>query len=198
MLFKYKDIVKPDVTAWVSGCSHAFHKNICFGSSTWNDKINNCRPYDDELIMTDSMIYNINSKIKKDDVFFLLGDVAFGGHNNVNTFLSALNCENIYISFGNHDKQIVHPKAKYVGDYIELRMNDNSLVCMFHYPIYSWNEQHHGSIHLYSHVHGKLRGKEIGRSMDVGMDTNNMFPYKLSELVTQLKQIPSIFYRSGH
>ena len=58
---------------------------------------------------------------------------------------------------------------------------------MSHYSMQVWNKSHHGSIHLFGHSHGSLKG--IGRSMDVGIDTNNLYPYHLDEILYNLKDI---------
>ena len=38
-----------------------------------------------------------------------------------------------------------------------------------HYPFESWKNKHHGAIHLFGHVHGKLPFKE--KRLDVGLDS---------------------------
>ena len=50
-----------------------------------------------------------------------------------------------------------------------------------HYSHQIWNKSHHNSIHLFGHSHGSLEG--IGKSMDVGVDTNNLYPYHLDEIM---------------
>lgn len=56
-----------------------------------------------------------------------------------------------------------------------------------HYAMRVWNKSHHQSIHLYGHSHGTLPG--FGRSMDVGVDTNNLYPYHLDEIIDRMKNV---------
>ena len=53
-----------------------------------------------------------------------------------------------------------------------------------HYPLASWHDMNKGRFHLFGHVHLPPHQKlMVGRSMDVGMDGNNMQPYKITEIV---------------
>lgn len=61
-----------------------------------------------------------------------------------------LNCKLVCIN-GNHDKRFVQG-----ADILEIK-EGKQLVVLCHYPMYSWNKAHHGSIHLYGHTHAVLR-----------------------------------------
>jgi calcineurin-like phosphoesterase family protein len=66
-----------------------------------------------------------------------------------------------------------------------------------------WNKSHHGSIMLYGHSHGTLDEMTINtanptwmgdqyfiknyRTMDVGVDTHNLYPYHLDEIIDIMK-----------
>jgi calcineurin-like phosphoesterase family protein len=112
----------------------------------------------------------------------------------------------IHFVMGNHDKYseiIKMPKFKSVQDYLELRLTHydetntkiETLFCMMHYPIYSWNKNHHGSYHLHGHCHGNLHhGEQSGfyinrRVMDVGCMLNDYRPISYSEVIQQLSHI---------
>lgn len=76
-------------------------------------------------------------------------------------------------------------------------------IIMSHYAMRVWNNSHHGSIMLYGHSHGTLDEMTpnianptwIGdkyfiknyRTMDVGVDTNNLYPYHLDEIISIMK-----------
>lgn len=76
-------------------------------------------------------------------------------------------------------------------------------IILSHYAMRVWNKSHHGSIMLYGHSHGTLdeltpniaNPTWIGdqyfiknyRTMDVGVDTNNLYPYHLDEVVDKMK-----------
>lgn len=67
-----------------------------------------------------------------------------------------------------------------------------------------WNKSHKGSIMLYGHSHGTLDQLQpqftsptwIGdqyfiknyKTMDVGVDTNNLFPYHIDEILDIMKE----------
>ena len=59
---------------------------------------------------------------------------------------------------------------------------------MSHYSHRVWSYSHHGSIHLYGHSHGNLPG--FGRSFDIGVDTNDMKPYSIDEIVKKGLALP--------
>jgi calcineurin-like phosphoesterase family protein len=82
-------------------------------------------------------------------------------------------------------------------DYLELTHKGSKLV-IFHYPIASWNGMSRGSIHLHAHTHRSPEDKYIngGRSMDVGLDGNNLMPYNLDEVVDDLRK--RTVKREGH
>ncbi len=60
---------------------------------------------------------------------------------------------------------------------------------MFHYSCRVWDKSHHGSILLYGHSHGSL-SDDGSRSMDVGVDTNNLYPYHLDEILDRMLKRP--------
>jgi calcineurin-like phosphoesterase family protein len=208
--------------------THAYHKNICKGTTKWSDNTQ-CRDFNDEIDMTNQMINNINSCVKENDILFHLGDWSFGGIDKIWEFRKRINCKNIHLILGNHDEHIrdnkrlpnvsiggngelidfddsmFTPHAQYifssVQDYKEIFV-DGIQIIMSHYSFRVWNNSHRGSIMLYAHSHGTLdefkpnnsNPNWIGddyytksyRTMDVGMDTNNLFPYKLSDIISNM------------
>lgn len=45
------------------------------------------------------------------------------------------------------------------------------MVCMFHFPIFVWDEHARGAIHLFGHCHGNL-GPQTRKREDVGIDAH--------------------------
>ncbi len=134
------------------------------------------RPFKNVLEMNEEYIKRWNKKVSKDDTVYVLGDFCFVNNiKDTEDFLSRLNGHKILIK-GNHDHHNVY-KAKgwdKVVDYYELTINDN-LVCLFHYPIAVWNRKHHGSIHLYGHIHSNKLDHhpmtyDLGRAYNIGVD----------------------------
>ena len=48
---------------WATSDLHAYHKNLCKGSSTWSDT-SQCRDFKDEYQMTEHLIFQINNLIE--------------------------------------------------------------------------------------------------------------------------------------
>lgn len=185
---------------WFSSDLHALHKNICFDTSSWDDKEINCRKFNTPEEMTNVIINNFNKLVKSDDHLFLLGDLLFH-YKDVDTYvrlLNRFNCNNIYLLYGNHcnrtNLQLAEDicrgyKTKYLGDYLEIQI-DGLMICLFHYPIARWNNRHKKSIMLYGHEHGRFDNGKM--SMDVGLDNvyklfGEYRPLELKEIKELLK-----------
>jgi calcineurin-like phosphoesterase family protein len=90
---------------------------------------------------------------------------------------------------GNHDQHItknredIRDRFLSVSKYLEVNIDDVDFV-LSHYPHASWNKLGKGSIHLHGHVHLSYKNKwGKGKRLDVGMDGNGYFPYKITEIV---------------
>ncbi len=97
-------------------------------------------------------------------------------------------------------------KVEILPQLYHLKMGKNSgypkIIALCHYPFFTWEQSHHGSWNLHGHSHGGLgrmnRYQKIienppttledGRSMDVGVDTNDFYPYSLSEVALILRK----------
>jgi calcineurin-like phosphoesterase family protein len=175
--------------------THAFHKNICRGVTEWSPG-NMIRDFDDQFIMTQTMADRINSKVGPNDILYHLGDWSFGGKDNILKFREMINCNRIILLYGNHDHRIQQnynncQKAfEYVGHYKE-KIIDGVLFCMSHYALGSWNGVGKGAINLYGHSHGSY-SRNIGRQMDVGVDTNGLFPYHIEEVFDRMLSIDPV------
>lgn len=192
---------------WFTSDTHAFHKNICQGTTSWNltGSRQSTRDFDNPEDMTQIIADNFNSVMKEDDILYHLGDWSFAGHENIKRFRDMIQCKNIHLIFGNHDQHIKPINSPYrtlfssVQDVLEFSLKIDSKQSnkygkqgffLSHYSHQIWNNKHHGSIHLFGHSHGSLEG--MGKSMDVGVDTNNYFPYHLDEILWLMKDIPFI------
>jgi calcineurin-like phosphoesterase family protein len=69
-----------------------------------------------------------------------------------------------------------------VQDVLELSIDKKTHIFLSHYAHRVWNGSHKGVIHLYGHSHGSI--PDYGKSMDVGVDTNNLKPYSLDEILS--------------
>ena len=188
---------------------HYGHKNICRGTSEWGNK--NTRDFATLEKMNTSIVNNINSLVKEEDELWCLGDWNFGGIENLAIFRERVLCKNVGLILGNHDDrhQTEHdPVVKSSGrkassyfsfyeSYRQVRYKGTLLV-LFHYPIASWNEMSSGSIHLFGHCHSPREARLFngGKSMDVGLDGNDLLPYNLDNIMDIMKDRP--IKKEGH
>ena len=159
------------------------------------------REFDSIEAMDEALIANWNLCIQPDDHVFVIGDVSWYNADKTSHILERLNGIK-YLIEGNHDWPCAKDKCrkffKMVADRIELSvidpestMNDKhpkevkeQFIVLDHYPLLSWNKAFHGSLHLFGHVHG--RNVAVGKSMDVGVDPNNLMPVSYAEMKSQL------------
>lgn len=152
------------------------------------------RPFANVEAMDRALIENWNKTVSKNDEVYILGDVSF--HRDQKETLSILQKLNgrKYLVLGNHDREIVYnedlrKEFVWVRDYATLRIGDTKVV-LFHYPIQTWDCQHHGAIHLYGHVHSNVSDHamkyHIPNSYNVGVDVNNYTPISFEEILQRL------------
>ena len=159
---------------WFTADTHFGHKNI----------IKYCdRPFQSVEEMNHSLIENWNQSVDYTDTVYFLGDLCFGNQNDTIEVIRSLNGFK-HIVFGNHDRTLrkvlrEQPLVESEQDYLEVTIGRQHIV-MCHYAMRVWNRAHHGTWMLYGHSHGTLPG--IGKSMDVGVDTNNYKPYSFEEI----------------
>lgn len=195
---------------YVTSDTHAFHKNITLGTTEWsietrtlaNGNILNVRDFKNDVEMTMQMVDNFNSVIPKNGILIHHGDLSFGGKDNIARFRNLLNVETIHMITGNHDHHIERGDYDHLftsrQKYLELEIGQFGFSC-FHFPIMSWNNIRRGWFHLHGHLHwqGDMRFGN-GRMMDVGVDGNNLFPYKLTDVIDMLKDRPHIPTKDDH
>jgi calcineurin-like phosphoesterase family protein len=135
--------------------------------------------------MDNIIINNINSKIQQDDILYHLGDFSLA--KNLVSYRERIVCQNIHLILGNHDKLKTEEKKhfKSIHNLSEIKYQNN-LIVLCHYAMRVWNKSHHGSFHLYGHSHGVLPSQ--GKSMDVGVDSNNFFPISINEVIKRLSK----------
>ena len=172
---------------WFTSDWHAFHQNICIGSTRWPDT-DECRPFANAEEMTTKIIDNTNELVAPNDILYILGDFCFGKSTLIKEVRARINCKRVRLVWGNHDKFLKRNRNLHVvfdktGDIFDDNLEGQNIV-MCHYPMITWNKKRYGAIHLSGHTHGKLPNSP-GR-MDVGVDTNNFRPYSLDDVVKTL------------
>ena len=117
------------------------------------------RPFESIEEMDRQLIDNWNSRVKKKDTVYILGDFSMKGPKAVVEYLKQLNGNKVLIK-GNHDRINTEAKNLFleITPYKELH-DGNSKVILCHYPITFYNRQHAYSIMLYGHVHNTAESK---------------------------------------
>ena len=154
---------------WFTSDLHVDHKNI----------IEYCnRPWTFEN-QREEIITRWNSRVGLMDEVYHLGDFVFTGSKGVDKVVELIKELNGVITFikGNHcqdnlwkmieDRNLAHVKE--ICHYKEITIDRNK-VCMFHFPMMSFNKMHHGAWHLHGHCHGSLNAP--GKILDVGIDNH--------------------------
>lgn len=148
---------------WFTSDNHFGHKRIHEFCPETRQHIS------DVNVMNEKMIEVWNKTVGDDDTVYILGDFSFMKPKETENVLRRLNGKKILVK-GNHDNWLNAELEAYfvsVHDYKKVTI-DGKKVIMFHYPIWEWENMHHGSYHLFGHVHG---GTTVpGRAMDVGID----------------------------
>lgn len=162
---------------------HAYHSNICLGTSKWPNKDENCRSFNTIEEMNSTIIKSINSVVSKDDILYHLGDWSFGGFENIWNLRKQIACENIIQINGNHDKffkkntlipnlkkdlGIIFETNELINDNNEVRVCDlfsevhdgrltrcinGQYIVMDHYPYEDWENSETGTWMLHGHLH---------------------------------------------
>lgn len=153
------------------------------------------RPFSDVQEMNETIIERWNSKIKKGDLVYHLGDLGFfKKYEDYEKIVQRLNGKIINIK-GNHDNyKIIKPiplKVELMPTYVEIIIDGINITCC-HYALRTWFKKHYGSIALVAHAHATdiELNKDfvgLGKILDVGVDGNNFHPYEWKEILEIMK-----------
>ena len=154
---------------WFTSDLHVDHANIIkFCNRPWT--FENQR---------EELITRWNSRVGLIDDVYHLGDFMFTGSKGVDRALDIIKELNGNITFirGNHDQdglwELIEranlPHVKEICHYKEITIERNK-VCLFHFPLETWNKAHHGAWHLHGHSHGSMKPR--GKRLDVGIDNH--------------------------
>ena len=172
-----------------------------------NHKIRSEAIDEDVEIMNRLIIENWNSVVSQEDEVYCLGDICMGQIIKAPSYIRQLNGKK-YLVKGNHDKtlhKLIKNNEEYsdlfqwIRDYYFMNYKTSEgkkvQIAMSHFPFASWDGMNQGSIHTHGHLHGS-KHNVTGRIFDVGIDTNNLKPYLLDDVVHQMLKIEVI--RSHH
>lgn len=164
---------------WFTADHHFFHRNI----------IKFCnRPFSGLEEMHDVMIERWNSVVGKNDIVYHIGDFSLGKYDETLRTIFKLN-GTVYFLRGSHDKWLNDYEVDYqdrVWGYMDVIDILGKTFTLCHYAMRTWPHSHYGAYHLYGHSHGNL--PSFGYSMDVGVDTNNFYPYSFDDIVERFSK----------
>jgi calcineurin-like phosphoesterase family protein len=135
------------------------------------------RPFATVEEMNETMVANWNRVVGDEDTVYHVGDVGFG---DVRPVLDRLKGK-IVLIIGSHDKAAMQYRRRFLSatPLLEIR-EERQHVTLCHYCLRVWPKSHYNAWHLYGHSHGGL--PPIGKSWDVGVDTNDFTPLSFPQI----------------
>lgn len=147
------------------------------------------RPYSSIKEMHDDFIVKWNKKVDKNDIVYIVGDVASPSTEreimDVVNILKLLKGNKILI-IGNHDRESIK-NLKFKKCFMEVKeyarvYDSGKKVVMFHYPMESWEGSKKGVIHIHGHIHKEPIAFKENR-YNVGADVQGFEPKTLMEIM---------------
>jgi calcineurin-like phosphoesterase family protein len=175
------------------------------------------RPFESVEDMSAELIRRNNEVVTNDDIVYDLGDVGFRCNDtSLSKVLHEMNGKRKIIT-GNHDETlrdclrkgmlddlIKSGRLEFIGakEYnhaliVTLNIGKDTVI-LSHFAIVNWYKAHYGSYQLFGHSHGGLNhgildavriATGLKKSMDVGVDTNNYYPYSWDDIKTKLDSL---------
>lgn len=169
---------------WFTSDTHFGHENA----------IKFCdRPWPDAAAMERGLVASINACVGKGDTLYHLGDFSFKiGIDDQRRILKSLNCKNIHVIPGNHDKHLEELAAEGLiflePPILEIKQ-DGRRIALSHYPIADWAGMRQGAIHVHGHIHSQ--GPEYNEACrsrgllryDAGVDANGYLPVSITQVL---------------
>lgn len=158
------------------------------------------RPFAGIEEMELELIKRHNERVEKSDRVVLIGDM-FWRHCSVDhalEILDQMNGQKHYV-WGNHEEvlekldayarlsRFVTVSESYKVDLKPFGYPEARYVYCNHFAHRVWPKSHIGSWHAYGHSHGALPDDSTAKSLDVGVDTNNYYPYAIQDFAEKIK-----------
>ena len=181
-------------TWWLSD-PHFYHANVIKYEK---------RPFKNVHEMNDTIIDNINKKVSPNDTLIITGDFCFGNKKQWRSICSRINCHNLILVQGNHDKNVT--KECFVAVVTRMHMQiAGQTVIVSHYPFrwpwwkrlfkkplrYEERRIHDNGTYflIHGHVHGNgvVPPHDAGpdeRAIHVGVDQWNFEPVSMKTIET--------------
>lgn len=147
-----------------------------------------------DLIITQ----RLNQFSDENTIIYNLGDMGYRcSPLYLSEIIHKMKFKKMYVLWGNHDEVFykgyikglyidIQDKIELIGRYNKSERTlknvciNNQWISLFHYGLRTWDGAFRGAWHLYGHSHGNLPG--IYKSLDVGVDTNNYYPYTFEQI----------------
>lgn len=180
------------MTTWFTSDLHFFHKGIIPLTERKNwPCIAMADSVEQKVIaMDEELVSRWNTRVKPDDIVYMLGDVSFRGVTATSEILEQLQGRKTLV-YGNHDRKHINKDEfirhwDLITPYHELRI-DGQMIVLMHYPLAVWNHMHRGSWMLHGHSHGNYSA--LGKIMDVGIDSKHTrgMPVSLLHVTAHMK-----------
>lgn len=148
------------------------------------------RPFKDVYDMNRTLVYNWNSTIRKDDIVYFLGDLAYGRNSSTDSWLHKLNGRITFIK-GNHDESnSIRMLDHYITEFDGTKFYLTHSLANVPRGWDGWVI--HGHVHNNSHDYDMRRkypyinyGK---KTVNVSVELTKYKPLKLSTIVKQIKE----------
>lgn len=178
---KIKEIINLDQknrSVYLMSDLHLGHENVI--------KYDN-RPFKSVEEMNESIINELRTKLKPEDILIDLGDMFWEIKGpECKDILDSIPARIIYKAPGNHDRDTFYfgPQAvlsyrfAYISDILDLRVVYNKVkyrLTLSHFPLSAWNHQRRGSLMIHGHCHGSIDAINEASSMlraDIGYNSN--------------------------
>lgn len=175
------------------------------GKSGYDGIIKYCnRPFRNIKDMNEELIICWNEVVPPGGLVYVIGDFAWGegkgyGCSGLPEILDRLNGA-IFLIIGSHDKPMLklfkrgHNKIHKCVPMHTIHL-DGEWVTLCHYCMRVWPRSHFNSWHLFGHSHARLKAE--GKSLDVGVDGHNLYPWSWYEIKAYMKERPNNFNYVG-
>lgn len=168
------------------------------------------RPFGSGGAMNDEMILCWNNRVTENDEVFVVGDFTLGNYEMALKYLNRLKGKIFIVPSIGHDKRWVrqtrlrekqgHQKIKVkILDTIHRMKDEGQTLVLCHYPMLTWENSFHGSIHLHGHEHGRqgiigwsgdyAEASQAAFRVDVGVDLWDFQPITLEEIMRKVRRM---------
>ena len=161
---------------WFISDLHFGHKNIMKYSPDTRGHFKDLKD------MNDSLVEGINEKVRKKDILWILGDVAFGVDNL--KYIRFIECDTINLILGNHD-------TYNIMDYIAVGFNKIQGMVQYkefvlsHMPVHPQQLDNRYSYNIHGHLHtGSIQDY---RYFNANIDVMGLSPIWLEDIRSEFK-----------